>query len=219
MRRDAPNDGSWCDLPRRMPRASWWLALAALAAATGCAAIRPRAESVDLAPLLEVQTEPSTTLLPAFPDYEALVLAGVPRTMGGARPDGVVDRFAETYDWEQNVARSWSIDVSVTLFDTAARAVRDLDSSCNSFAVGGAWGPIRWEEGLYCVSTVMQRPTDPRNNYTLADFYTSWVFVRRDRIVLRLYERHKDSPKSAKNQIIVELAERLSRLNASASTR
>src|SRR5262245_59969715 len=122
------------------PRRAAWLGLVGIAGAIGCATLRPRPESVDLTPLLAVQTEPSRTLLPAFPDYEALVVGGVPRTVGESRPEGVVDRFAETYDWQQNDARAWSIDVSVTLFDTAERAIRDLDTSCNSFAVGGAWG-------------------------------------------------------------------------------
>jgi hypothetical protein len=50
-----------------------------------------------------------------------------------------------------------------------------------------------------------------------ANVYSSWVIVRNDRLVLRLYERHVDSSKSAKNRIIAEIAERLAKLSPPAS--
>ena len=47
--------------------------------------------------------------------------------------------------------------------------------------------------------------------------YFSWVIARNDRIVLRVFERHLGSPRSAKNRIIAEIAERLSGLAGAAT--
>src|SRR4030095_2296184 len=122
---------------------------------------------------------------PAFPDYEPVVVAGIQQRNGTARRDGIVDLVKETYDSELDEFHSWTIDVTVTLFESAARAVRDLDSSCYSFAHGGAPdGRIRWQDGVYCAAPVVRRPNDPENLYQPTELYSSWVFVRRDRIVL-----------------------------------
>ena len=129
-----------------------------------------------------------------------------------------MDLVKKTYDTELDESHSWTVDVSVTLFDTSEQATRELDSSCYSFSRGGAsGGPVRWQNGVYCASPIVHRRTDPLKLYLPANLYSSWVFVRRDRIVLRLYERHEGSAKSAKNAIIVELADRLSRLNRAQS--
>jgi hypothetical protein len=191
----------------------WAVGIVALAAAMGCATIRPTPpQPVDLSPLLDVQIDPSIGLSSALPDYEALVIGGVQQRTGKARQDGVVDLVKKTYDSELDEFHSWTVDVSVSLFDTPAQAARDLDSSCYSFSRGGASGnPVRWQDGVYCTSPIVHLRNDPLNLYLPANLYSSWVFVRRDRIVLRLYERHHGSPKSAKNAIIVELAERLSK--------
>jgi hypothetical protein len=121
----------------------------------------------------------------------------------------------QTYDSELDEAHRWFVDVSLTLFDTPERATRDLDSSCNSFARGGAsGGPVRARKGVYCISSVTRQSSDPQGLYLPSNFYSSWLFVRRDRLVVRLYERHKGSAKSAKSPIIQDLAERLGKLNA-----
>jgi hypothetical protein len=174
--------------------------------------VRPRPEPVDLSPLLEVHTDPSIRLFAAFPDYEAPVIGRVQERNGQLRRDGVVDLVKKTYDSELDEFHSWTVDASLTLFDTSEEAARDLDSSCDSFSRGGASGhPVRWQNGVYCVSSIVHLRNDPLHAHLPANLYTSWVFVRRDRIVVRLYERHQGSPKSAKNAIIVELAERLSK--------
>lgn len=199
------------------PHGWWWVSIVALVAATGCATVRPHAQPVDLSPLLEVQTDPSIDLASAFPDYEALVIDGVQQRSGQARQDSVVDLVKKTYDSELDESHSWTVGVSVSRFDTSARAARDLDSSCYSFSRGGASGnPVRWRDGAYCVSSIVHLRNDPLNHMP-SNIYSSWVFVRRDRIVVRLYERHEGSAKSAKNAIIVELAERLSTLKAAPS--
>jgi hypothetical protein len=196
-------------------RARWWLGVVVLAAATGCAGIRPQTQQpLDLSPLLEVETGPAVRLSAALPDYEALVIGGVQQRTGQAGPDGVVDLVKKTYDTELDEFHSWTVNVSVSLFDTSTRAARDLDSSCDSFSRGGAAGsPVRWQDGAYCASSIDHRRSDSTNLYLPSNLYSSWVFVRRDRIVVRLYERHEGSATSAKNAIIAELAERLSRLD------
>jgi hypothetical protein len=200
------------------------IGIAALAAAIGCDALRPimplRSEPVDLSPLLEFESTfgSSIRLQSAFADYQPIVIGGVQLQNGSVRGDGIVDLVRETYDSELDEFHSWSVDVTVTLFDTGARAERDLDSTCHSFAHGGASGsPVRWQDGVYCATPVVRRPTDPQNQYQPSSLYSSWVFVRRDRIVLRLYERHEGSPKSAKNAIIQDLAARLEKLSSLAS--
>lgn len=201
------------------PHGWWWVGIVALVAAAGCATVRPHAQPVDLSPLLEVQIDPSLDLSSAFPDYEAVVIGGVQQRSGQSRRDDVVDLVKKTYDTELDESRSWTVDVSVSRFDTAARAARDLDSSCYSFSRGGASGnPVRWRDGVYCASSIVHLRNDPLNLYLPSNLYSSWVFVRRDRIVLRLYERHEGSAKSAKNPIIVELAERLSGLTSAPSS-
>jgi hypothetical protein len=180
--------------------------------------VRPHAQSVDLSPLLEVQPDPSIDLSLAFPDYEAVVIGGVQQRNGQPGRDGVVDFVRKTYDSELDEFHSWTVDVSVSLFETPAGAARDLDSSCDSFSRGGASGnPVRWQDGVYCASSIVHLRNDPLKLNLPANLYSSWVFVRRDRIVLRLYERHVGSAKSAKNSIIAELAERLSRRASSAN--
>lgn len=208
MRRGFSRDGR-----ASRPHGWWWVGIIALVAVTGCAtALRPQPQPVDLSPLLAVHTDSSIGLSSAFPDYEALVIDGVQQWNGQARLDGVVDLVMETYDSELNDAHSWSVDVTVTLFDSSARAARVLDSSCQSFARGGASGnPVRWQDGVYCASSIVRRRTDPLNLYLPSNLYSSWLFVRRDRVVLRLYERHEGSAKSAKNAIIAELAGRMSK--------
>ena len=199
-------------------RQSGWLGIVALVAAMGCAAIRPQAEPVDLSPLLEVEIDRPIDLPSGFPDYEALVIGGVQQRNGQDRRDGVVDLVKKTYDSELDESHTWTVDVSVSRFDTPARAALDLDSSCYSFSRGGASGsPVRWRDGVYCASSIVHLRTDPLNLYFPSNLYSSWVFVRRDRIVVRLYERHEGSAKSAKNAIIAELAERLSRLEKARS--
>jgi hypothetical protein len=196
------------------------IGVAVLAAAIGwaVAAAAARPDPVDLSPLLNGPVDPSLRLFAAFPDYDALVLGRISQSNGEPRLDGVVDLVTHTYDFDPEHARSWFIDVSVTLFDTADRAMRDLDSSCNSFARGGASGlPVRWQEGSYCFSSLLDRPSDPRDPHETARVFASWVFVRRDRIVVRLYEHHKKSRATAKNTIIGQLAERLAG-NPAAST-
>jgi hypothetical protein len=210
---------------RRFPKQWSIIGVVALVAATGCEnPIRsfrpPPVERVDLSPLLEAPIDSSVGLSAAFPDYEAVVIGGVQQSNGQVRKDGIVDVVTETYDANPARARTWYTDVIVTRFDTSERAARDLDSSCYSFVSGEAPDhPTRWKEGDYCLSSVLRRPTDPGNSYVPAEVYSSWVFVRRDRIVVRLYELHKDSAKTAKNAIIVELAERLSRVNPTPAAR
>ncbi len=121
----------------------------------------------------------------------------------------MIDLVTETYDSELDVANRWVVDVTVTLFDTPARAARDLDDSCYSFAHGGGAGGVRWQQNHYCISSVLHLRNDLRTHLPV-DNYFSWVMVRRDRLVVRLYERHNGSTKSAKNRIIQEIAERLS---------
>jgi hypothetical protein len=172
------------------------------------------AESVDLAPLLEVQPDLSGGMARAFPDYEAEVIGGVQQWNNKPSRGGVRERVTETYDTELDESNTWSVDATVTLFDSAESASRDLDASCYSFAHGGASAPVRARDGVYCISPVLHMRSDPLRMYTSANMYTSWVIVRNDRIVVRLYERHVGSSKSAKNRIIAEIAERLSRLRA-----
>jgi hypothetical protein len=202
------------------PRWQRWgcVLLLALVTATGCAAIRPDPQPIDLSPLMAVRPDPAIGLSFAFPDYQALVTDGVQQRNGEARRDGVVDFVTKTFDSELDELHSWTVDVRVIRFDTPEGAARDLDSSCHSFSRGGAAGePVRWQDGAYCFSSIGHRHTDPQNLYLPADLYSSWVFVRRDQIVVRLYERHLGSEKSARNRIILEVAERLSRLTPSAS--
>lgn len=216
MRRESSRDGFPFERTLRGPRAWWWVGIVALVAATGCAqvirpVIRPQTQPVDLSPLLEVHADPSIGLPYVFPDYEALVNGGVQQRNGRAGPDGVVDLVKKTYDTELDEFHSWTVDVSVSLFDSSARAAEDLDSSCDSFSRGGASGsPVRWQDGLYCISSIVHHRNDPLNLHLPANLYSSWVFVRNNRIVVRLYERHEGSAKSAKNEIIAELARRLS---------
>jgi hypothetical protein len=208
--------GLWSDRSpfRRAGRSrGWWIGIVALVAGMGCSTTaRPESEPVDLSPLLAVHTDASIGLSAGFPDYDAVVVDGVQQWNGQARSDGVVDLVKETYDSELDETHSWFVDVTVTLFDSSARATRVLDSSCHSFARGGASGnPVRWQDGVYCASSVVHRRTDPSNQYLPSNLYSSWVFVRRDRVVLRLYERHEGSARSAKNAIIKELAGRMAK--------
>ncbi len=212
MRRESSRAGFPLERILRGPRAWWGVGIVALAAAMGCATVRPTPQPVDLSPLLEVQIDPSIRLSSAFPDYEALVRGTIQERTGQVRRDGVVDLVKKTYDSELDEFRRWTVDVSVTLFDTSEQAARDLDSSCYSFARGGASGnPVRWQDGRYCASSIVHLRNDPLNLYLPSNLYSSWVLVRRDRLVVRLYERHEGSAKSAKNAIIVELADRLSK--------
>ena len=212
MRRASWRDGFPFRRPSR-PHGVWRVGIVALVVATGCATVVGRqAEPVDISPLLAVHTDASIGLSSAFADYEAVVIDGIQQWNGQPRLDGIVDLVTETYGSELDEAHSWFVDVTVTLFDSSARAGRVLDSSCHSFARGGASGnPVRWQDGLYCASSVVHRRTDPSNSYLPSNLFSSWLFVRRDRVVLRLYERHEGSAKSAKNAIIAELAERLSK--------
>jgi len=206
---------------RRLESPLWrWLCLAALVAATGCETFHPPTlfpapEPVDLTPLLEVETDASHGLAAVFPDYEALVIGGVQQWNGQVRQDGVVELLKGSYDSELDEAHRWFVDVTVTLFDTPARAARDLDSSCYSFRRGAGDSPVRARKGQYCASPAVQAHTDSQNLYLPANVTSSWVFVRRDRIVVRLYERHMGSAKSAKNGIIGDIAARLGKLKSS----
>ena len=196
------------------------LCAAALAAVRGCVGtpVRSLAQSVDLAPMLEVHADLSNGMARAFPDYEVLVLGGIQQWNGKPSRDGVVERVKETYDTELDESHTWSVDARLTLYETAAQAGRELDSSCYSFAHGGASAPVRSREGVYCISPVLHTRTDPLRMYQPSNLYSSWVIVRNDRLVLHLYERHVGSPRSAKNRIIAEIAERLSRLGAAPAT-
>jgi hypothetical protein len=199
----------------RGPRLPRWVRWVALVATAGWATLS-HAQPIDLAPLLQVETDPSRGLSAGFSDYDALVIGGIQQWNGQPRTDGVVDLVKQTYDSELDGAHRWFVDATVTLFDSAAHAARDIDSSCYPYARGGAaGGGVRARKGVYCVSPVTLMRTDPQNLYLPAKVYSSWVFVRRDRIVVRLYERHKGSKESAKNPIIVDVANRLSKLNAS----
>jgi hypothetical protein len=190
------------------------LCAAVLWAVLGCAVapVASQAQSIDLAPVLEVQPDLSGGMARAFPDYEAIVLGGVQQWNGKPSRDGVVELVKETYDTELDESHTWSVDATVTLFDSAESATRDLDASCYSFAHGGASAPVRSRDGIYCISPVLHVRSDPLRMYLPANVYSSWVIVRNDRIVVRLYERRVGSPKSAKNRILAEIAERLSRL-------
>ncbi len=212
MRSELSRYGFWFEHTRPGPRGSWRVAVAALVALAGCAGVLPaKQEPFDLTPLIEAQTDPSIGLSAAFPDYDAVVVGGVNMADGRDAQDGVVDLVTETYDSELDPAQSWLVDVSVTRFDTPARAAREIDASCSSFSRGGASGhPVRWRDGVYCISSVVHQRNDPHNMYLPANFYASWLFVRSDRIVVRMYERQRRSAKSAKGEIIAEIADRLS---------
>ena len=183
------------------------LCAAVLVAVLGFAVtpVRSQAQSVDLAPLLEVHPDLSNGMARAFPDYEVLVLGGVQKSNGKPSRDDVVERVQETFDTELDESNTWSVGATLTLFDSTASAARDLDASCYSFAHGGASAPVRSRDGIYCISPVL-------HVNQASNIYSSWVIVRNDRLVLRLYERHAGSPKSAKNRIIAEIAARLSQL-------
>lgn len=201
------------------PGLARWLCVAALVAGTGCRADDPPSDrvapvdrqTVDLSPLLELPIDLSSSLVRAFPDFEPLVLEGVQLSNRKVRKDGVVELVKETYDSELDEANRWIVDVSLTRFDTPARAARELDSSCYSQARGGASSTVRWREGVYCISTVLHLTNDPRGLHLPTNTFFSWVIVRRDTLVVRLYERHLGSSRSAKNQIIREIGARLSR--------
>ena len=206
------------------------LSVAALAAAVGCAgrsqpppqkqpepqAPQARAQSVDLAPMLEVRADLSRGMTRAFPDYDTLVLGGVQQWNGKAARGGVVESVRKTYDTELDESNTWSVDATVLLFDTSDRAARELDASCYSFAHGGAASLVRAREGVFCISSVIHQSSDPVLHLP-TDTYFSWVIARRDRVVLRMFERHVGSSKSAKNRIIAEIAERLGKLSPPAS--
>ena len=174
--------------------------------------VASQAQPVDLAPVLEVQPDLSGGMARAFPDYEAIVLGGVQQWNGKPSRDGVVELVKETYDTELDESHTWSVDATVTLFDSAESATRDLDAACYSFAHGVASAPVRSRDGIYCISPVLHVRSDPLRMYLPANVYSSWVIVRNDRLVVRLYERRVGSSKSAKNRILAEIAERLSRL-------
>jgi len=189
------------------------LCIAALAVAlAGAAPVSSRAQTVDLAPLLEVHPDLSKGVARAFPDYEAVVHGGVQKWNGKPSRGGVVEQIKETYDTELDESSTWSLDATLTLFDTAENAARDLNAACYSFAHGGASAPVRSRDGVYCISPVLHTRTDSQRMYLPANIYSSWVIVRNDRLVLRLYERHIGSPQSAKNRIIAEIAARLTQL-------
>jgi hypothetical protein len=208
-------------------RLARWLCAAVLLAATGCRSDSPPADpgdsltlapqAVDLSPILELPMDVSKGVARAFPDYQQLVIGGVQQSNRRVRKDGVVELLRESYDSELDEENRWVVDVSLTRFDTPARAARELDASCYSQVHGGASSSVRWRESVYCISSVLHMHTDPRNLHLPTNTYFSWVIVRRDGLVLRLYERHQGSPKSAKNQIIREVAGRLSRIGAQSS--
>ena len=204
-------------LPKRAGRSAPLRGLcdAVLVAVLGCAVtpVSSQAQSVDLAPLLEVQPDLSSGVARAFPDYEALVLGGVQQWNRKPSRDGIVEQVKETYDTELDESNTWSVDATVTLFDTAESASRDLDASCYSFAHGGASAVVRSREGVFCISSVLHL-NNVQDGQRPSNSYFSWVIARNDRIVLRMYERRLGSPKSAKNRIIAEIAERLSGLSA-----
>ena len=192
----------------RVPLKRAGLCVALLAAVLGCAdlPILPQAQSIDLAPMLEVRPDLSNGMARAFPDYDALVLGGVQQWNGRPSRDGVVEQVKETYDTVLDESSTWAVDATLTLFDTAESASHDLNDTCYSFAHGGASAPVRSRDGVYFISPVLHMRS--------SNVYSSWVIVRNERIVLRLYERHAGSSKSAKNRIITEIAERLSKLVA-----
>jgi hypothetical protein len=209
-------------LPNRAGRSAqrYGRCVAVLAAVLGCAVtpVASQAQSVDLAPMLEVRPDLSKGMARAFPDYETLVLGGVQKWNGKPSRDGIVELVKETYDTVLDESHTWSVDATVTLFDTAESATRDLNDSCYSFAHGGASAPVRSRDGVYCISPVLHVRNDTLRMYMPANVYSSWVIVRNDRLVLRLYEHHVGSAKSAKNRIIAEIAERLSKLSAPPAT-
>ena len=192
------------------------LGIAVLVAALGWAGtpLASQAQNIDLAPMLEVRPDVSNGIARAFPDYEALVLGGVQQRNGKASRGGIVEQVKETYDTELDESNTWSVDATVTLFDTAESASRDLGASCYSFAHGGASAPVRSRDGVYCISPVLHVRNDPLRMYLPSNVYSSWLIVRNERIVVRMYERHLGSAKSAKNQILAEVAARLSKLSA-----
>jgi hypothetical protein len=190
------------------------LCVAVLAAILGCAVapVASQAQSVDLAPILEVNPDLSHGMTRAFPDYDVLVLGGVQQWNGKPSRDGVVEQVKETYDTVLDESHTWSVDATVTLFDTTESASRDLNDSCYSFAHGGASAQVRSRDGVYCISPVLHVRNEPLRLSQPESVYSSWLIVRNERIVLRLYEHHVGSAKSAKNRIIAEIAERLSKL-------
>src|SRR5262245_56601451 len=108
------------------------LGIAVLVAILGWAGtpLASQAQSVDLAPLVEVHPDLATGMERAFPDYEALVRGGVQQRNGKPSRGGIVEQVKKTYDTELDESNSWSVDAIATLFDTAASASRDLDASC-----------------------------------------------------------------------------------------
>jgi hypothetical protein len=194
------------------------LGIAVLVAILGWAPLASQAQNVDLAPLLEVHPDLANGMARAFPDYEALVLGGVQQRNGKPSRGGIVEQVKKTYDTELDESNSWSVDAIATLFDTAASASRDLDASCYSFAHGGASAPVRSRDGVYCLSPVLHVRNDTLRLNLPSNVYSSWLIVRNDRIVVRIYERHIGSKKSAKNRIIAEIAARLANLSAPSAT-
>lgn len=189
---------------------SFWVLAGGPTAAVAAAADADDSQTVDLSPLLELPIDLSNGLVRAFPDWELLVVRGVQQSNRKERKDGVLELVKKSYDSELDEASRWVVDVSLTLFDSPARAARDLDSACYSQAHGGASSTVRWRNGVYCISSMLHLHNDPRSLHLPTDTYFSWVLVRRDALVVRVYERHKGSPRTAKNQIIREVADRLS---------
>ena len=196
------------------PRRAWWLGVAVLWAVAGfqtsALAAPEDSQAVDLSPVLELPIDLSNGLVRAFPEWEPLVIGGIQQSTRKVRTDGVVELVKKSYDSELDEAGRWVVDVSLTLFASPARAARDLDSSCYSQAHGGASSTVRWRNGVYCISSMMHLTSDPRSLHLPTDTWFSWVLVRRDSLVVRVYERHRSSSRTAKNQIIHEIAERLS---------
>src|SRR5262245_53650539 len=81
-----------------------WLSVAILWAAAGCPATAIAApadagdgQTVDLSPLLELPIDLSNGLLPAFPDWEPLVVRGIQTSNRKERKDGVVELVKKSY--------------------------------------------------------------------------------------------------------------------------
>ena len=63
-----------------------------------------------------------------------------------------------------------------------------------------------------CISPIGQLRNDPEGGLLPSNTYRSYLFLQLDKLVISLEESYMGSAKTAKNPIIVEIAERVSKL-------
>ena len=171
-------------------------------------------QPVDLSPLLKLDPDLSQGLTRAFSDWEAITLAGVSQRTGKPGLHGVEEMWEKDYFSVRDGRQEWMIWVRVELHDSNDGALEWLRHECASQGETFAASPELVVDGSwrYCKTPIGQLRNDPEGGGFPSEEYVSFVGIQFDQLVLTLDETYRSDAKTAKNELIVELAERLARL-------